>query len=122
MIREMKEPTVGQPSCATRDENAKRGRLRNRCEFRSLRMVKCQLLAGILFWTLMLSGYGSSSARAVFTTVINSPPASLENIYSIGSDTQLNLYDGAALPGYVQLGNYWQAVSNVEINLNGGTI
>jgi hypothetical protein len=71
--------------------------------------------------TLIVLGPGASLAHAAFTTVINAPPASTEGLDSIGSNTQLNLYEGASL-SRLSLGNIFHPTSNIEVNVYGGTI
>jgi hypothetical protein len=71
---------------------------------------------------LFLLTCSANWAHGAFTTVINAPPAAIENLRSIGSDTQLNLYPGASTDYFFQLGEYRQPSSNIEVNLFGGTI
>jgi hypothetical protein len=80
------------------------------------------LFAAIVF----LASCAATRARAEFTTVINSPPDVIENDYSgfhVGSNTQINLYEGAVVPGYsLQLGQVWTSSDNIQLNLEGGAI
>jgi len=55
-----------------------------------------------------------------FTTIINVPPEPPPR--SIGSDTQLNLYDGGLLFSVFDAGNPDGSSANVEVNINGGTV
>lgn len=61
-------------------------------------------------------------AYGAFTTIINAPPAAIEDLLSIGSDTQLNLYAGASTRYLFRLGGGFEPSSNIEVNLHGGTV
>ena len=63
----------------------------------------------------------SAEAGAPFTTVIN-VPADPAPAY-IGSDTQLNLFDGGGLPDNFSLGDQlYGPNTHIEVNINGGTV
>ncbi len=63
-------------------------------------------------------------AFGAFTTVINSPPTSFDDLgyFRIGSNTQVNLFEGGVLSGYFNLGDVWRPSDNIEVNLDGGLI
>jgi len=57
---------------------------------------------------------------AQFTTVVNIPPNAAP--MSIGSDTQLNLFDGGTLTSYFVAGALDGSKTNVELNIHGGEV
>ena len=59
-------------------------------------------------------------ALAQFTTVLDIPPDLAPT--SIESDTQLNLSDGGVLPDGFRAGNVDGTSTNMEVNINGGTV
>jgi hypothetical protein len=61
------------------------------------------------------------AARAEFTTVINVPPE-LPPEYIIESNTQLNVGDGGWLNDLFVVGRSEGTMSNVQLNISGGTI
>ena len=79
-------------------------------------------LTGIMTGMLLLSAGDLGALRAEFTTIINAPPDSIEDLRSIGSNTQLNLYNGAALDDFFTLGDAWESSHHIELNVRGGTI
>lgn len=63
-----------------------------------------------------------SSARAQFATIINIPPApSIPPQSTLGSRTQLNLYPGGSIGDDFRIGSADGSVTDVEVNLLGGT-
>jgi hypothetical protein len=74
-----------------------------------------------LWLCALLVGMGSSASGQPFTTVINVPPDPAPG--GIGSDTQLNLFDGGSLPfGFTLAGTLFGLNSNIEANILGGTV
>jgi hypothetical protein len=75
---------------------------------------------------ICIAACSATLARAEFTTVINSPPDVLFGTYGspyVGSNTQINWYEGAAIWEYnYALGDPWQPSDNIEFNLLGGSI
>jgi len=67
----------------------------------------------------MLVIFGAD-AQGEFATVINVPPA--RSPVSIGSDTQLNLFDGGSLPDNFAAGAADGSSSQVELNVIGGSV
>jgi hypothetical protein len=59
-------------------------------------------------------------ARAQFTTVINVPPDVAPN--SIGSNTQLNLFDGGSIGSSFDAGASNGSGVNIEVNVFGGSV
>src|SRR5687767_3641044 len=59
-------------------------------------------------------------ASAQFTTVINVPPDVAPN--SIGSFTQLNLFNGGVLTGGFEAGTPGTTNTSVEVNIHGGSV
>ena len=62
----------------------------------------------------------ASHAFAEFTTVLNVPPDPAPD--QIGSDTQLNLFEGGALPDLFHAGAPDGSSSNVQVNIIGGSV
>ena len=77
--------------------------------------------AQVILALLVLSLSAATSARAAFTTVINSPPESVQHLYDIGSNTQVNLYPGA-VTGPLMLAGSWLPLDNIEVNVKGGMV
>ncbi len=61
-----------------------------------------------------------STTRGDFSTIINVPPGAAPN--SIGSDTQLNLFDLGNIPNDFTAGATDGSSTNVEVNIEGGTV
>ncbi len=61
-----------------------------------------------------------TGAAQVFTTIINVPPDVASA--SIGSDTQLNLFDNGAIGDLFDAGARDGTSTNVEVNISGGTV
>lgn len=59
-------------------------------------------------------------AAQAFTTVINVPPDVAPS--TIGSDTQLNLFDGGSISPFLYAGNHSEPNSNIEVNVAGGSV
>jgi hypothetical protein len=64
--------------------------------------------------------FASNMALAQFTTILNLPSDVLP--FPIGSNTQVNLYDGGLIPLSSQSGASNGTSSNIEINVFGGTV
>ncbi len=62
----------------------------------------------------------STSSAQIYTNIINVPPD--ESPESIDSDTQLNLSGGGSLPVYFDAGSSDGTSTNVEVNIDGGTV
>jgi hypothetical protein len=71
-----------------------------------------------------LAACAANVVRAEFTTVINSPPTMLDELgyFRIGSNTQLNLYEGAVVSDKLRLGETWSPSENIEVNIDGGVV
>jgi hypothetical protein len=70
--------------------------------------------------TLILCLNASVFAFAQFATVLNVPPDAAPQ--SIGSNTQLNLFDGGVLPAGFEAGLANDSSTNVEVNIAGGNV
>ena len=57
---------------------------------------------------------------AQFTTIINVPPDPAPA--SVGANTQLNLFEGGALPARFTAGSSGATSRNIEVNIQGGTV
>jgi hypothetical protein len=62
------------------------------------------------------------TALGQFARVINSPPTTIGNNESIGSDTQLNVFDDGTVGTYFSAGASDVAGSNIEVNIFGGSV
>ena len=88
---------------------------------RSQRIIGC-LYRSPIARSVVLIGLVASHAFGQFTTVINVPPDPAPS--SIGSDTQLNLFDGGTLPSSddapFNAGDPSGSDANMELNIFGG--
>ncbi len=86
-------------------------------------MKKLWTRGSVLFglWLCALFVVSASSANGQpFTTVINVPPDPDPGL--IGSDTQLNLFDGGSLGDQFFVGDKFVPASNMEVNISGGQV
>ncbi len=82
-------------------------------------LIRGSVLVGLCLCAQFLAITSTATAQP-FTTVINIPsdPAPA----NIGSDTQLNLFEGGSLPnGFALAGTLHGLNSNIEVNVEGGT-
>lgn len=70
--------------------------------------------------TFILVLTSTATARAQFANIINVPPEAAPQ--SVGSNTQLNLFIGGALSAGFEAGSPDHTSTNVEVNINGGTV
>jgi hypothetical protein len=61
-------------------------------------------------------------AYGQFANVINSPPTVIGSSQSIGSNTQLNVFEGGSVGSFFDAGASNGTSRNIEVNLNGGAI
>ncbi|MCA9262794.1 MAG: hypothetical protein KDA60_03055 [Planctomycetales bacterium] len=64
----------------------------------------------------------ATAVFAQFNTVLNVPPILVGEYESIGSDTQMNVYDGGTVGSYFRAGASDGTSSNIEVNVFGGAI
>lgn len=74
----------------------------------------------ILSLTLAAALLPAAGRAHGFTTVINVPPD--VSPVTIGSDTQLNLFDGGSIPDLFEAGAPGVVSTDVEVNIHGGTV
>ena len=77
------------------------------------------LLASLSYTFLSLM---ASTVYGQFTTVINSPPSIIGESQSIGSDTQLNVFEGGSVGSRFSAGALDVVSNNVEVNVFGGSV
>jgi len=80
--------------------------------------VKLAIVGGAIAIALLFS----DSTRAQFSTVINLPPNPAPSPDGIGSNTQINVLAGGAIGDDFRIGSNDGTVSNVELNVQGGTV
>ncbi len=62
-------------------------------------------------------------ALGQFTTIVNIPPdPDFGSFQSIGSNTQLNLFDGGSIGNVFRVGELTSGNSNIEVNITGGSV
>jgi len=78
--------------------------------------------SGWLSAVLSVSLLGSCCAlsRASFTTIINAPPTAIPTAGTVGSDTQLNVFNNGTVGNAVRAGS--ATSTNIEVNISGGTV
>jgi len=81
--------------------------------------VGCRIAAAAIAPSL---SFAPAPAQAAFTTVVNAPPDPIDAVRYAGSDTQVNLFPGAVIDGYIYLGGGREPSDNIEVNLDGGVI
>lgn len=81
-------------------------------------MVASRLLVLTLPFSTISFVAIAQSDPANFTTVIDTPPTILGDDVTIGSDTQVNLFDAGSLGNNIMLG----PGTNVELNIYGGSL
>ena len=92
---------------------------RNKLSMRSCTSLRVALLAliGTAFFSF------PCHANAQFTTVFNLPPdPNIGDDQTIGSDTQLNLFEGGSIGNHFRAGAADGTDTNIELNVEGGTI
>jgi len=83
-------------------------------------MIRGSVLAGLCLCAQLLATPSTTMGQP-FTTVINVPPDPAPGF--IGSDTQLNLFDGGILQGGFSLAGTLHGLnSNIEVNVEGGAV
>jgi hypothetical protein len=77
----------------------------------------------IVIYVTSIACLTNGQARGQFSTVLNIPPQpNLGSNQSIGSSTQLNLFAGGAIGGFLDVGTADGMSSNVEVNIQGGVV
>jgi hypothetical protein len=87
--------------------------------FRRMPMLERALFASMSCTVVLLI---SSVIYGQFTTVINSPPTIIGDGQGIGSDTQLNVFDGGAIGDEFRAGARDVSSDNTEVNIAGGSV
>lgn len=73
---------------------------------------------------VLLAASLARHSHAQFATVIDVPAdiPSIESMTTIDSNTQVNLFDGGSIGDFVHAGNSDGTITNVEVNIFGGTV
>jgi hypothetical protein len=64
----------------------------------------------------------ATAAHAQFDAVINAPPIVIGDHESIGSNTQVNVFDGGSIGPYFEAGVEGASSENIEVNVFGGFV
>ena len=77
----------------------------------------------LLAITVVVVSFLARDASAQFTTILNIPPdPDIGNDQGIGSDTQLNLFDGGTIGVRFDAGALDGTSTNIEVNISGGLV